>query len=87
MQMHQRGKRPRSLGLRQKAGDDTHGRRQKRLVAFEREAALQRPNLIPRAFELHAVSGMRGAANCKRAHQYESGWSQWSHHDGLRRDV
>ena len=57
MQMNNRRKRSGTIRLRQKRIDDARRRLDERLAAFKREAALQRANLVARAFELHAFGG------------------------------
>src|SRR5438132_3688563 len=59
VQMYDCGKRPGSAGPGQKAIDDAWRGRDDGFAALEREAALQWADLIARAFELHALCGLR----------------------------
>jgi hypothetical protein len=60
MQMHERRKRAASLRLAQIAIHRFGGLPQDRFAAFQCEAALQRCDLVARAFELHVLGGMCG---------------------------
>src|SRR4051812_49531620 len=85
MQMNNRRIRSGPIWLGEKPIDDAGGWLDERLAAFERETALQRPNLVARAFKLHAFGGVCAVAYRKGDQRGGKLTSQLGH-DGLRRE-